>query len=51
MTQNQYKRNAPGLAVVGSFGFDWMVKDAMTKMVSDISKGCSGEEFRRAVTQ
>jgi len=47
--QDQFKRYAPGAAFGGSFGFDIMAKDALTKLVGDIAQGCASEKFRAAV--
>ncbi len=49
--EGEFKRNAPGMGFGASFGFDIMAKNALTKLVADIAKRCSTDEFGMAVVR
>jgi hypothetical protein len=47
--KREFRGNGPGVGLVGSFGFDGMVRRAMNDMLVDITAECSREEFRHTV--
>jgi len=47
--KRKFSRAEPGFAVVGSYGFDLMIKWSMSKLVNDIVRACSSDEFKSAL--
>lgn len=43
-----FKRNQPGVGVGGSYGFEIMVKAAMTNLLKDVQDAVSAEDFKKA---
>ena len=49
--KRSFSRIEPGLALGGSYGIDLMIKWSMTKLLKDIVRECSSEEFKAALRQ
>ncbi len=47
--KHKFSRIAPGVTPGGAFAFDLMIKWSMTKLVQDIVRECSSEEFKAAL--
>jgi hypothetical protein len=47
--KQKFSRAEPGLALVGSYGYDLMIKWSMTKLLRDIVRAVSSEEFNAAL--
>jgi hypothetical protein len=47
--RRKFSRAQPGMAFVGSYGFDLMIKWSMTKLVKDIVRECSSDEFKKSL--
>lgn len=47
--RREFSRIEPGMTPGGAFAFDLMIKWSMTKLVRDIVRECSSEEFKAAL--
>jgi hypothetical protein len=47
--KREFSRAEPGLPIGGAYGFGLMMKWSMTKLVQDMMKDCSSEEFKKAL--
>ncbi len=47
--KQSFARSAPGFPVGGAYAFDLMIKWSMTRLVKDIVRECSSDEFRDAL--
>ncbi len=47
--KREFSRIETGITPVGAYAFDLMIKWSMTKLVQDIARECSSQEFRAAL--
>lgn len=49
--KHKFSRAEPGVALVGSYGYDQMIKKSMTKLLQDIVREVSSKEFKAALSK